>query len=430
MRGSPELGGVLTGLRLSQGLSQAQVATRVCCDPSLISMLESGKRVLHRDLAGRLDQLYGTGGTLASLATSRTYPRTPGRATLDAGDVVVLVDLPLRGVTVPVPRRALLAALTIGATATALPDVRGALMSVPADDELLAEMTQSLQALHSAGSMMPPDRLIDTLLGHIAVLDVVRIRAPSKNLRRRYLMLQAQYAETSSWMAQESGDLQKAAHWVDRGQQWAADARWPAMDAYAHVRRSALASTFADDGELAVGHALRALRTDDVPLRVRAQATKQMAYGYALAGNSEACHRALDQTGRLLGEASVLDAGPDPVIALAIADVPNALAQFEGTCDVYLGAGERAISLIGPVRCQAGTGSRNHAVTGARLARAHAQAGDPEQACALALAALETGQALDSWTTRIELRRALAPLGRWPGREDVAEVRHRVTALG
>jgi hypothetical protein len=65
-----------------------------------------------------------------------------------------------------------------------------------------------------------------------------------------------------------------------------------------------------------------------------------------------------------------------------------------------------------------------------RCCGAHAQAGDPDRACVLAVEALDTGQVLDSWTTRIELRRTLKPLARWPGREDVAEVRHRITTLG
>jgi hypothetical protein len=112
-----------------------------------------------------------------------------------------------------------------------------------------------------------------------------------------------------------------------------------------------------------------------------------------------------------------------------VSGTQSVLAQFEGTCDTYLGGGEHAVNLMDQDREQAGPGSGNQAVTGARLARAHAQAGDPEQACTLALAALSTGQALDSLSTRIELRRALRPLDRWPGRDDVAEVRHQITAL-
>jgi hypothetical protein len=111
-------------------------------------------------------------------------------------------------------------------------------------------------------------------------------------------------------------------------------------------------------------------------------------------------------------------------------DVHSALAQFRGTCDVYLGGGGRAIPLLESSQVAHGSGSRHHAVNGARMSRAYAQAGDPDQACTLAQQALDTGQALDSLATRVELRRALGPLRRWPERSDVAEVRHRITALG
>jgi transcriptional regulator with XRE-family HTH domain len=420
---------VLRGLRVANSLSQGQVATRVCCDASLVSMVESGKRVLQPDLARRLDQLYGTGTMITSLAGSLAYPRPPGCATLEGDGDVVLVQLPLRGVTVPVSRRALLAALSMGTTAEALGNARDAMAGVPADEELLAEMTQSLGALHVAGQVLPPGGLIDALTGQVGVLDAVRRRAP-RPLRRKYIMLQTQYAENLSWMVQESGDPAGAVYWIDRTQQWADQARWPAMTAYAHVRRSMVASTCAGDGLAAVEHAANARRVPRAPARIRGLAAKQMAYGYALDNDPDGSNRALEEAVRLLEVPS--DQGPhggsDPVATSRI-DVGSALAQYRATCDVYLGGGERAVPLLDSVRTGTSLASRGGAVNAARLARAYAQAGDPDQACAAALEALGTGKVVDSLSTRVELRRALKPLDRWPGREDVAEVRHRIGAL-
>jgi transcriptional regulator with XRE-family HTH domain len=78
VRGSPELGAVLRQVRASQSLSQTQVASRVCCDASLVSMVESGKRVLQPDLARRLDHLFGTGTMISALAGSLTTPDRRG----------------------------------------------------------------------------------------------------------------------------------------------------------------------------------------------------------------------------------------------------------------------------------------------------------------------------------------------------------------
>jgi hypothetical protein len=330
-----------------------------------------------------------------------------------------------------VPRRAVLAALSIGTTASALPDVRRALGKVPADEQLLADLADSLRGLGSAGRVMAPAQLVDSLIGQVTVLDVVRHRAPA-HLRRDYLMLAAEYAESLSWMVQESGDLHGAVSWVDRAQHWADWAPWPEMVAFAHMRRSNLASTCAGDGRAAIEHAARVLHLDAPPM-VQTLAVKQIAYGSALLGRSDDCRRALDRSEDLHAGAARHQDGPDPVIGLtrtgSTIDDQVMLAQYRATCDVYLGGGDRAITALSAYREACGVDSRSRATIDARLARAYAQAGDPDHACALAQQALDTGQALDSATTRVELRRALGPLRRWPGREDVAEVRHRITTL-
>jgi hypothetical protein len=361
------------------------------------------------------------------MVNERAYPGPGARATLDGDDDFVRVELSHGGGTMVVPRRAVLAALSIGTTASALPDLRQAMAGVPADEQLLDEITQTLRGLHAAGRVTLPVRLIDPMVGQVTVLDVVRRRAPV-HLRRDYVMLAAQYAENLSFMVQESGDLHGAGAWLDRAQVWADQARWPDMVAYTCVRRSALASTYAGDGFAAVEHAANAMRVPNSSTRVRGLAAKQAAYGYALTGHSDACHRALDQTARLLDIEYARDQEPD-LIATQGLDVPSALAQYRATCDVHLGGGDNAITLLDRVPLDRVPLDRGQAVNRARLAKAYAQVGDPDHACALALEALDTGQALDSATTRVELRRALGPLGRWPEREDVAEVRHRITAL-
>jgi transcriptional regulator with XRE-family HTH domain len=428
--GDPALGAVLRRVRKSRRLSQERVAELAPCAPSMVSQVETGARVLHAGLAVRLDQVYGTGTMIASLAGSLAYPGELKCATLEEDDDVVLIELPLGGGTMAVSRRALLGALSIGATAGALSDVRNAMIAIPADEELLAEMTHSLRGLQIAERTMPTVKLIDSLVGQVAILDVVRRRAPA-HLRRGYVMLAAQYAERLSWMVQESGDLQGAGAWVDRVQVWADQARWSDMVAYAHMRRSMLASTCAEDGSVAVEHAANALRVPGVSARVRGLAAKQAAYGYALLGRPGASRRALEEMVRLFEVTSDqdMDEGTDPIMALRSGlDTASLLAQYQSTCDVYLGGGEHAITLMGTIRFDSGP-DRGQTINRARLARAHAQAGCPDQACALALDALSSGQVLDSSAARVEMRRALVPLNRWPGREDVAEVRHRVTTL-
>jgi hypothetical protein len=429
-RGDAGVGAVLRRLRESQGLTLAVVADRAGYVVSMVSQVETGDRVLSPGLAHRLDEVYRTGGAITALLPGQNRSGRNGQSGAGAGGIVndesiVLVDVRQGGLMVPVPRRALLQALGLGAT---VPGLSRATAGLPADEDLLTDLTQSLAALQVAGRVLPPAQVVDPLIGQVALLDAARHRAP-RHLRRAYVRLQAQHADYLGWMVQEAGDVAGALFWVDRAQHWAAAAEWPDMVAYSHVRRSMLASTCAGDGRAAVEHAHRASCVPGAPVRVRALAAKQMAYGHALTGDPDACVRALDQTARLLDEAATGKGHPGPTLVVSSACDQTLMAQFRATCDVHLGGGERAVPPLESCRTAHGPGARLGGITGARLARAYAQAGDPDQACALALTALGTGDAVDSLSTRVELRRALAPLNRWPTREDVTEVRHQITNL-
>jgi ornithine cyclodeaminase/alanine dehydrogenase-like protein (mu-crystallin family) len=70
-----------------------------------------------------------------------------------------------------------------------------------------------------------------------------------------------------------------------------------------------------------------------------------------------------------------------------------------------------------------GASRRAYAIHAARLAHAHALAGDRDEACRSAVAALEAADIVESATARSELRRLRPVLvDRWPNRSDVREV--------
>jgi hypothetical protein len=177
---------------------------------------------------------------------------------------LILVRIPRGGLTVPVSRRELLAALGIGTTLGTLQQTAA---TVTADAELLANLELTLTGLQATGRIMPPEQLIDPLTGQVGLIDAVRRRAPAA-LRRGYLLLQTRGAEALSWMAEESGELATAVYWTDRAQQWADVAKWPAMGAYAHVRRSMLAISYAADGMAAADQAAQGLRVPEASARV------------------------------------------------------------------------------------------------------------------------------------------------------------------
>src|SRR6266498_1784041 len=119
MRGDPRLGAMARSLRISRGLTLAVAARRAGCSPSLLSQVETGLRVLQIRLAQALDAALGSGGTLTALADAAYagYSERPDAPSgLACGDgELILVRIPRRGLTVPISRRELLAALGIGA---------------------------------------------------------------------------------------------------------------------------------------------------------------------------------------------------------------------------------------------------------------------------------------------------------------------------
>jgi transcriptional regulator with XRE-family HTH domain len=346
MHGDPELGTVLRGMRRARGLTLATLARKVGCSESLLSQIETGARALQVHTAGRLDAAFGTGGTVTALVEGTYAEISPHHQSRGDGDLI-LVRIPRRGLTVPVSRRELLAALGVGAlSGSMLGGLQQATSTIVPDEELLSELESTLTGLQAAGRLLPPGRLVGPLTGQIALIDAVRRRAPDP-LRAAFTLLQTRGAESLSWMAEESGDLPTALYWTDRAQQWAGAAGWQAMVSYSHVRRSMLAISFASDGLAAVEQARHALRTPGTPPRVKAMAAKQMAFGFALAHQGDASRHALDQTLAYFTAAeNHVEHGPT-VGQRSVAD-PDLLAIYQATCDVYLGGGTTVVDTLQP----------------------------------------------------------------------------------
>ena len=291
MPGDPALGALLRELRTARRLTLASLAHRVGCTESLLSLVETGKRPLQSWLADQLDQEYGLAGTLAALVQGATAEITGTRQSVDD---TLLLRLPFGGVTVPISRRALLAALGIGAlSGTLFQTIDAALDPAAPTQESIHGLESTLEGLATAARTMPPTRLIDPLLSQIAATDVLRQRSDPVQ-RPDLLRLQARSAECLSWMYEETGDAANALYWVDRAVQWAQIGDWTPMVAYGFVRRSMLALSYADDGRRAVENAEVALRMPGATSRIRGLAAKQMAFGWALLQRPDDSNRALD----------------------------------------------------------------------------------------------------------------------------------------
>lgn len=417
MFGDVKLGAVLHELRTARRLTLAAVARQAGCAESTVSYVECGRRRLQLWLAHELDRIYKTGGVITALASGvGDGPCASGVA----GSDLFIVVLPQGGVSVPLSRREVLAALGVGIASGKLwAQFERALNEISPNINILKHFEDAFNGYQEAARILRPRQLADGMLGNVAILDALRRRAAKRD-RQCYSRLQARYAESLSWLSEEAGDLPGATYWIDRASQWAQAANWPAMAEYGFVRRSMMVISFSGDGQRAASQASQVFEISVSSPRMRGLAAKQMAFGYALAGDRDASCRALDtamsclarparEDDMLLGQRSVVD--------------DDLLAIFQATCDIYLGHGAKAIRVLEPRLVPLSNSSaRTATITRAKLARAYAQVGQPAEACRLIRETLEGIEQVGSLSARSELHRTIRVLNRWHGRSDVQDV--------
>jgi hypothetical protein len=153
-------------------------------------------------------------------------------------------------------------------------------------------------------------------------------------------------------------------------------------------------------------------------------AANEMAQGYALAGDQHASRHAIDTAMDWLAQPIRED---DAVLGQRSVAADDLYIVHRATCDVYLGRGARVIPVLEPRLVSLSRSSlRTATITRAKLARAYANAGHPEEACRVAWETLDAIEQVGSLSARNELRRALPVLNQWHGRSDVQDIVQRL----
>lgn len=348
---------------------------------------------------------------------------------LNADDVLV-IQMTHRDQIATVSRRALLAALGIGALGGPLfRTINRALGECEPTPDLLCTYDAALDGFQAAARTMSPGRIIDPLIGKTASLDVLRQRA-APELRRGIAATQARYAECLSWMHEEANDVHACLYWIDRATHWAQMIHWDSMAAYGFVRRSMLALSYLDDSRAAQESAEVALHTPGANPRIKGLTAKQLAFALALSRRADDSNRALDLAMSYLSEGESLREDDD-AIGVGQRSVVNddLFAIFRTTCEIYLGCGESAIPVLEPRLGSISTGSlRTHTITSAKLAHAYASAGAPDLACSHFYQTMSAADIIGSLSARRELKRAAPALTYWDRRPEVRDTLHQLSS--
>jgi transcriptional regulator with XRE-family HTH domain len=319
-----------------------------------------------------------------------------------------------------VKRRAalqMLAALATGAALDRAPLQRPPTVPVAHASEVADHLARAFPELSTADWLLGPHEVLGTVGGHLdLILQLLPNLAGAK--RVRLLQVGARYAEFTSWLNQDSGNVRAATHWADRATEWAQEAGNPHMVSYVLVRKSDQAAATRDVPR-AIGLAQSALQhARRLTSRGRAVALHQLAVGYALAGDEVACQRALD-TAAQLAERSQQDhdEGPGRYCTPAYVEIQRAATWIE------LGRPERAITLFEDSLARLpSVHRRDRGVYLARLASAYALSGSPDTSVPKGWEALTVAQATGSRRITTELGQLGSRLTRWESRPEVAQL--------
>jgi transcriptional regulator with XRE-family HTH domain len=271
----------------------------------------------------------------------------------------------------------------------------------PVDPDLVRRLLVVRRLINEADNALGPRSLTPSVAAMYERIDQMR-RMSSGGLRRKLLDVTALYAEFYGWLCQEHGDLRGAGDWTQRALQQAQAAEDRELVAYSYIRLAQLAAVEFDDDRV-IGLARAAQREGELSVRVRALALQTEAQGHALAGDTRACMRALDEA-RVFDVPAAHLRSDEYRVGFYI-DQDHLVTQH-AACLLELGQAREALASY-----EEYPESRERlcvwgqAVHVAKMARAYALSGDLDQASALGARALELGQSTGSALVKIELRR-------------------------
>jgi transcriptional regulator with XRE-family HTH domain len=389
------------------GMSLAELARQVHYTKGYLSKVETGSKPASEDLARLCDAALGADGALTTLM------RPPNRSPAATGtggaqeEEVWLMALSPDGASTftALSRRQALSAgggSMLGLASTAPGN------SPEYDAPTLESFAAVFGQIRQLGRQVSPRMVLPSVIAQTHALRTLAAAGPLAQ-RARLLALAARHAEYAGWLAQEAGDIPGALWWTAKAEQMAGGGADCDMPANALVRR-ALIAMYCDDAGSTIALARRAQEHPGAGAHVRGFAALREAQGHALAGDRNACERALDRGAQLLHSAA---AQP---FALALGSVSEAdpAAVTRAWCQHDLGRPTAAIEILErELPKLAAASTRSYARFGARLALSYATAGDVAQASALTLRIVGSAVAVDSATVRLELGRLARALARW-----------------
>ncbi|WP_243742377.1 hypothetical protein [Actinorugispora endophytica] len=294
------------------------------------------------------------------------------------------------------------------------------------ESELLRHLGQQWHHLVKTDNLLGPRAALRGVCDQIRIIEeLLNLASFGTALRKGLLSLAARYAESASWLYEDSGDVVKAHAWTDRAVQWAYEADDQAMLAWAFFRKSQQAEE--PGNSIALAETAQRNR-DALPRPMRSAIVQQQAAGFARIGDEQGAHRLFDQALEwavdpdLYGDARN---GHGSFCTLSYIELERARAW------TVLGLPQRAVAIYDhviprmPVVYQ-----RDRGVALARCAAAYTFLEEPEHAAVLAREALAIAHATGTGRAVNDLAAIAAPLRRHQALPVVKRLLNELDAAG
>ncbi|MFD7546087.1 transcriptional regulator [Streptomyces sp. NPDC059816] len=276
--------------------------------------------------------------------------------------------------------------------------------------------------MRQLGQRTDPVLLLPLLKTQTQTVAELAVRASSQ-VRSKFLLLAARFAEYAGWMAQESGDTRAALALTADAVTLAQAGGDRDLASYALVRR-ALVTFYAGEAQRTVALA-RGAQDGRLPPRIRGLAAQREAQGHALAGDERACLTSLDRARTALSSAQRENTAW-PVIGTA--HLADPAAMVTGWCLYDLGRPKAAARTLDQ-ECARIPRQALRARTryGMRRALAHAATGEIEYACNIAQELLDAAVTVPSATVRADIALLARELTRFRANQAVRDLQPGLT---
>ncbi|MDX6239882.1 MAG: hypothetical protein QOG10_4697, partial [Kribbellaceae bacterium] len=232
----------------------------------------------------------------------------------------------------------------IALTETSVSDPRSGmpvmLRDGPRLDAVVEHLREQWHLLVKTDNLLGPRHALSGVLGQLNTINELLATAGTVG-RPQVVRLAAQYAESASWLYEDSGGEAEARHWSGRALEWAIEADDPLMTSWVLFRRSQQAVPGGNAAQvLGLAGAARRAAPDLLP-PMRAALDQQEAQGLALDGDETAAHRKLDDAHAW----AATDAAGDARTGHGSFCTASYIEVQRAGCWLTLGKPDRAISL-------------------------------------------------------------------------------------